>query len=108
MSFRFEKDLERSKIGDFESIFNVKGDLAAEGEITVGKKDVLERSRNKVPMTSRTEEREKDSRISSPIRLKQESLYDYNASAEMPQRGELCSLLETSQLNFFTRKISMI
>ena len=63
-------DWRKSKIGDFESIFNVKGDLAAEGEITVGKKDALERSRNKVSMTSRTEEREKESRISSPIRLK--------------------------------------
>lgn len=88
----------------------MKGDLAAEGEILVGKKDILERSRNKAPMTSRTEEREKDkeSRISSPARLKQESLYEYNANAEIPQKGELCSLLETSQLNFFMCKLCLI
>ncbi len=38
-------------MGDFDSIYNVKGDLAAEGEILVGKKDVLERSRNKPSRT---------------------------------------------------------
>ena len=71
---------------------------------------MLERSRNKDPLTSRTEEIEKskESRISSPARLKHESLYDYNANVEMPQKGELCSLLETSQLNFFVCKLYLI
>jgi hypothetical protein len=48
---RFEKDLERNRLGEFESLFNVRGDLIAEGEIVVGKKEGLDRSRNIVPLS---------------------------------------------------------
>lgn len=52
---RFEQEIIKFKISDFESIFNVKGDIVAEGEIIVNTKEMLDRSRRRtVPQTSRT------------------------------------------------------
>ena len=85
-------------MSDFESIFALKADIAAEGEIVVAKRENLDRSRNRVvPQTSRTEPVPQVLAGSSASRQHQEPLgasgasrvtqrpaaaiYDYNASA---------------------------
>ena len=88
----FIKEVGKTKVSDFDSIFAIKGDLAAEGEIVVAKRENLDRSRHRVPQTSRTEPARPENLVASQASRSPPTIYDYNASAEAPVRGELLNL----------------
>ena len=76
----------------------IKADLAADGELLVGSKDSIQKTK-KMPYPP--------SQNSSPdpylqTTSKAASIYDYNAGGETPKKGLLFSMLESSNLNFFT------
>ena len=50
---RFETDMQQLKLNDIQTIFSIKGDIAAEGQIFVASKEQLDRNTKKSAQSSR-------------------------------------------------------